>query len=505
MLICHVRKPACRSKPCRTCNRRPRTNTPQKTSIVVTVVIISTIAIEKPAVVIATLVRMTYAPAAHPIRNQSAQDFLCVEHAPHVCRSPGCFASVESCPSRLARSASLRYRGAVIKSSNERADVVIVGAGVIGASVAYHLAKRGAGSILVVEKESAPGRGSTGRATGGYRAQYSSDINVRLSLIARDSLRRFSEETGVDPGYRPVGYLWIASTPDEYDDLVQARTIQRNAGLDDAQLLDPNQVVEKNPFVQRAGIIGGAFCQTDGFIRPLDILHGYMEASQRLGARFVFNTNICGFERTSEGRIHTVITENGSTIETQAVIDAGGAWACDIARLAGFDLPVVPLRRQVALTEPCNRLPDDMPLSIFMSDGFHLRVRDGRVMLLRPTPGHPEDPYDTRVEKAWLEEIIQIAKQRIPCLTDVRIDANLCWAGLYEMSPDKHAILGPTPGCPNLYLVNGSSGHGVMHSPALGLLLSEIIMDGKASSLDVFPLRPSRFAEGKPIAASDRL
>lgn len=390
-------------------------------------------------------------------------------------------------------------------SSREHADVVIVGAGVIGASVAYHLAKRRAGSILVVEKESAPGRGSTGRATGGYRAQYSTEINVQLSLLAREALRRFTEETGVDPGYRTVGYLWIATSEEEIDDLARANAIQHKIGLHEATLLDPNAVCNKNPFIRQNGILGGAFCQTDGFIRPLDILRGYVEAARLLGVRFAFDTTISDFEKTADGRIHTVLTERGQTIETHAVVDAGGAWAQGIAKLAGVDLPVVPLRRQVALTEPCHRLPDDMPLTIFMNDGFHLRVRDERVMLLWPTPGRTEDPYDTVVDTAWLEEVARLAVERIPCLSGVQIDPALSWGGLYEMSPDKHAILGLAPGCPNLYLVNGSSGHGVMHSPALGKLLAEIMVDGKASSLDTFPLRPSRFVEGDLISVSDRL
>ncbi len=386
-----------------------------------------------------------------------------------------------------------------------RADVVVIGAGVIGASVAYHLAKRGARSILVVEKESTVGCGSTGRATGGNRAQYSTAINVRLSLLAREALLRFSNETGVDPGYRQVGYLWIASSAEEYADLERAHAIQHACGLNEAILLDPYGVYEKNPFVRKNDIVGGAFCQTDGFIRPLNILQGYVEAAQNLGVRFLFDSEVTGIEKTSDGRIHTIHTKQGLAIETNAVVNAGGALAQGIAKLAGIDLPVTPLRRQVALTEPCNHLPENMPLTIFMEDGFHLRVRDGRVMLLWPTPGNPNDPFDTRVDSKWLDEIARRAADRIPCLSDVRIDPSSCWAGLYEMSPDKHALLGAAPNCPNLYLVNGSSGHGVMHSPALGLLLSEIILDGKSSSLDTFVLRPSRFFEGDSIEVSDRL
>lgn len=390
-------------------------------------------------------------------------------------------------------------------AAREQFDIVIVGGGIIGASVAYHLAKRGIFSILVLERESTLGRGSTGRATGGYRAQYSTEINIQLSLLARESLRRFAEDTGIDSGYWPVGYLWIATNPDEYADLVAAHALQQKNGLREAMLLDAQQVVEKNPFVQTNGIVGGAFCQTDGFVKPLNILRGYAEAAQRNGVVFRHDSRVTSLERGSDGRIQTVFTDNGLAVETKAVVDACGAWAQSIAKMANVDLPVEPLRRQVALTERCDRLPADMPLTIFMKDGFHLRVREDRILLLRPTSDEAADPHGTDVDPVWLEETARIAHERIPCLNGVHVDKENSWAGLYEMSPDKHAILGAAPGCPNLYLANGSSGHGVMHSPALGRLLAEIIVDGKATSLDTSPLRPSRFAEGDLIRASDRL
>jgi len=388
MLICHVGKAASSSQSRGTCNGRPDTNTPQNTAVTVMMVIISTTSIEKPPVVIVSMVRMTYAPTTDTVRNQSAQDPLCIEHALHGCRSPYRFASTESRARRLARRARIRYRGVDMKSDAiEHADVVVIGAGVIGASVAYHLARRGVDSILVVDKESAPGRGSTGRATGGYRAQFSTEINIRLSLLARDALRRFSEETGVDPGYKPVGYLWLATTPEEFEDLVQANALQKKVGLEEATLLDAQAVYQKNPFVRPKGVVGGAFCQTDGFIQPMEILRGYVEAAKRLGVRFAYKTNVIGLGCTDEyDEVHAVHTENGLFITTHAVVNACGAWASSIANVACVDLPVVPLRRQVALTKPCTRLPDDMPLTIFMNDGFHLRVRDGRVMLLWPTP-----------------------------------------------------------------------------------------------------------------------
>ncbi len=166
---------------------------------------------------------------------------------------------------------------------------------------------------------------------------------------------------------------------------------------------------------------------------------------------------------------------------------------------------MTPLRRQVARTVRTKALPWSMPMTIYCGDGFHLRVRDGRVLLLWPTPGVPGHPFDDSVDPVWVEQVTRMAHERLPVLRDVPVDLNCCWAGLYEMSPDKHAILGAAPGCPNFFLVNGSSGHGVMHAPALGHLLAEIILDGKATTIDTTPLRPGRFAENDLNPVSELL
>jgi sarcosine oxidase subunit beta len=179
-------------------------------------------------------------------------------------------------------------------------------------------------------------------------------------------------------------------------------------------------------------------------------------------------------------------------------VNAAGAWAAGLAGHAGVSLPVTPLRRQIAATVPCTLLPPTTPMTIFAGNGFHFRARDGRVLLLWPTPGRPGNPFDISVDRDWIDAVTAMAHRRVPVLRNVAIDVACCRAGLYEMSPDKHAILGPAPGCHNLFLINGSSGHGVMHAPALGQLLAEIMSDGAASSLDVGALRPSRFAEGRP-------
>ena len=373
-------------------------------------------------------------------------------------------------------------------------DVVVVGAGVIGASVAWHLSGLGV-RVLLLEREPEPGKGSTARATGGFRAQYGTDINVRLSLLSREKLRRFIDDTGVDPGYDPRGYLWLARTEAQLAVLRGAQDVQRAAGLMEASMLDLRQIQEVNPYIRIDGLAGAAFCPTDGYIRPLDILRGYLRGAQvRTSAR------VTGLRRRGS-RIEAVQLADGSEIPAGAVVDAAGPWAGPVARLAGVDVPVAPLRRQVGSTVDTEVLPAAMPMTVWVEDAFHVRARDGRVLLVWPTPGDPRDPESTAVEQDWLEQVREKAAERVPPLAGIPVDPARSWAGLYEMSPDQHALLGRAPECDNLYLCNGSSGHGVMHSPALGQLLAEIIVHGQSRSLDVEALRPSRFAEGRPNRA----
>jgi sarcosine oxidase subunit beta len=384
------------------------------------------------------------------------------------------------------------------------ASVVIIGAGVIGASVAYHLARRGWRDILVLDRSHGPGQGSTGKATGGFRAQYATPINVRLSLLSRDKLRCFAEETGGDAGYVPAGYLWLASTPSELEVLRTARKVQHQEGLTEAVEVGPEDIVRLNPAVALDEVIGGAFCPSDGFIRPLGIVEGYLAAARRLGVELEWRVELTGLRRSQDNRVEMVETSRGP-VSSEAVVNAAGPWAAQVAQWAGLDLPVAPLRRQVAATAPTDLLPDTMPMTIFTTDGFHLRVRDGRILLLWPTPGVPGRPFDTAVDGEWINAVLAKAHRRVPALRGAVIDQGASWAGLYEVSPDKHALLGAAPTCPNLFLVNGCSGHGVMHAPALGQLLAELMSDGAVSTLDASPLRPSRFAEGDLNPVSELL
>jgi sarcosine oxidase, subunit beta len=375
-----------------------------------------------------------------------------------------------------------------------RADIVVIGAGVVGCSVAYHLARAGMPAVIVVDR----GGGSTERATGGFRAQFATAVNVRLSVLSLEKLHRFAAETGIEPGYTPCGYLFVARTQSELDRLRAALAVQRAAGYDAARELSSEGVLACNRHLAPEAIVGGSFSPTDGFLRPTEIQRGYREAASRLGVQFLASTVRRLAQRA--GRIFEVATDAGA-IACGAVVNAAGPWAASVARLAGVEVPVVPLRRQVAVTRPTDALPASMPMTVF-ADGFHLRVRDARILLLQPS-SPASDAFDVSVDPAWLDDVLTTARVRIPCLRDVHLDSS--YAGLYEMSPDEHALLGPAPGVENLLLVNGSSGHGVMHAPALGQLAAELLTIGEARALDISALRPSRFAEGRANPSSSLL
>jgi sarcosine oxidase, subunit beta len=373
------------------------------------------------------------------------------------------------------------------------ADVVIVGGGVVGWSVAHHLARSGAGRIVVVDA----GRGSTERATGGFRAQFATEINVRLSLLSLEKLLTFQAETGVDPGYVPAGYLFLTETEAQQARLRTAMSVQRAAGSSAAVEVALDEVQRRNPWLVLDGLWGAVFSSVDGFIRPLEIRRGYRRAAVAGGVVELEDTVEAIV--TQGGRVEEVRTAR-QRISTAQVVNAAGAWAGRVGALAGVEVPVVPLRRQVAVTVPTNAIPAGAPMTIF-PDGFHFRVRDGQVLLLQPS-APAADPFDVSVDPAWVEQLRASAQGRVPALKAVAVAST--YAGLYEMSPDEHALLGPSEELPEFFLVNGSSGHGVMHSPALGQLAAEMLR-GVPPTLDVQVLRPGRFRDGQPNPAQPLL
>src|SRR5437764_9928325 len=265
-----------------------------------------------------------------------------------------------------------------------RNDVVIVGAGVIGCSVAYHLAARGCRNILVVDRGADFGAGSSPLATGGFRAQFGSGINVRLSLLSREKLLRFRDEVGADPGFAQHGYLFLARSEHALRQMEKAQRIQRAAGLEDGRMISAAEAREINPAIGDEEVIGGAYSPTDGFIRAMQILRGYADAARRLGVRFDFGVEVEQLD-----------------LDAGAVVNARGAWAGP---------PVEPLRRCVAATVPTTALPDTMPMTIWADDGYHLRMRDGRALLLW-SDAAPRG-FEARVSDEWIEEVARLTRAR---------------------------------------------------------------------------------------------
>jgi sarcosine oxidase subunit beta len=375
----------------------------------------------------------------------------------------------------------------------KHASVAVVGGGVVGASVAYHLAKRGVRDIVIFDRTDAPGNGSTGCATGLFRAQFASRANVALSLVSREKLRALRDETGIDSGYVPAGHLWIASSERTMELLRNALAVQHSAGLDEAEEIAARDVARLNPAIVANDAIGGAWCHTDGYIRPMDILRAYLGAADRLGVKAEWGVDVCEIIFGKDFRASEISTSEGN-VSVDCVVNAAGPWAGALRCGARLGVPVHPAKRQAALSERHHALPDQMPMTIFADTGFQVGVHDGRMILLGPSPSDA-NPFDLTIDNEWLSSVRAEGARRLPKLANLEIDAAKCMAGLYDMSPDGHAILGPAPWCENVFLANGSSGHGVMHAPALGQLLSEIICDGVASSIDVSPLRPTRFSE----------
>jgi len=388
----------------------------------------------------------------------------------------------------------------MIRSS---ADTVILGGGIIGAAIAWHLTQRRGGTVRVLERSAQPAAGSTGRATGGFRAQYGTAINVQLSLLALDQLNTFHDVHGVDPEYMPVGYLFMARSRDTFEVLREAQRVQHEAGYTDGYVVSPDDITRLSPAVDASQFLGGVFAQRDGYLNPKAILNGLLASAERYGARISFDAPCTQLELDGD-RIVAVHTPT-ERIACARVINAAGAWAAQVGELAGVTIPVTPRRRQVAVTVPTAALPADTPMTIVADDGFHLRVRGDRILLLWPNDTETTDPFDTSVDPSWLAAIRARTIDVLPALRDVAIEAPSSWAGLYEMSPDRHLIFGATHEVPNLLLANGSSGHGVMHALAIGQLMAELVIDGHAHTLDMTSLAPDRFVRGGAIAGPDLL
>lgn len=380
----------------------------------------------------------------------------------------------------------------------KKAEILIIGGGVVGASVAFHLAERGARDVLILERAGSQGTGSTGRATGGVRAQFETEINIKMSLYSLEFFRRWE----YDCEYEPRGYLFFAATEKGAQYLRQNVEKQRALGVTGVEIVDRQTISEICPILNCDDILAGSFGANDGFINPLAVMRGFTEKALEKGARIEFETEAAAIE-TRGGKVRAVETNKGR-IECEKVVLCAGAWVQALARTAGVELPVVPQRRQIVWARSESGLPENLPMVIDLETGFHFRpARDfvnpvrspNDVLFAYPDP-EEKDSFNTDFDPSFIDKVYERARSRSPFLYRTKPVREKCRAGLYENTPDHHAILG---GCAveGLYFANGFSGHGVMHSPATGRALAEIILDGESRFLDVSCLSLERFEKGR--------
>ena len=376
----------------------------------------------------------------------------------------------------------------------ETADVVIVGGGIVGASIAYHLTAAGCRSVLVIERETSQGKGSTGKSMGGVRAQFATPVNIQMSMYSIPFYAAFEETLGYPCGYRPQGYLFVATRDAHMKYLSANLERQVKLGLRTARLVSAEEIRSTYPQLKGDDIVGGSFCASDGFVDPYSAMNGFMNWALEQGARIWKNTQVTEIkvERT---RVTAVKTTRG-TVETNTVVNAAGAWAAEVGAMAGVDLPIEPLRRMLVPTEPFDQFPHTAPMIIDMSNGFHFRPESLGFLLAwndpEETPG-----FKTDFEPSFIEKVLTRAAERVPVFENLAVNPKRAWAGLYEVTPDHHCILGAVDEVRGFFLANGFSGHGVMHAPSTGKILSDLILTGSTDVVNPELLSVNRFATGR--------
>ena len=369
------------------------------------------------------------------------------------------------------------------------ADIVIIGGGVIGNSIAYHLAKMGyARATMVLEKDQL-GFGSTGKCAGGIRQQFSSEVNVRLSMSSLKFFEHFEERTGYPAHLQQNGYLILASTEEEIDSFSKNVAMQRKLGLE-VYLLSVQEVKALMPQLNLEHVRGATYCPSDGFADPSSVVLGFSQFARRRGVCICEHTEVIGIEPV--GRDMKKVITNQGEYQTPIVIDAAGAFAGQVARMVGLDIPIRPCRRHIFFTEPVSDIEKESPMTIDLHNGFWFRKEGcGLIFGMR----NPKDKavFDTSVDWSFLREsLAEVACDRLPLIADLGI-AN-AWAGLHADTPDSQAILGRVPEIEGFFLACGFSGHGFMHSPAVGRLLARMVL-GRKPSLDVASLSIDRLSK----------
>jgi len=372
---------------------------------------------------------------------------------------------------------------------NKSADVVVVGGGIIGLSTAFNLARMKYGRIIVVEKEMFLGSGATSKCAGGVRAQFTTKVNIEMSMKSEEILVNFEEITGYPAVYDQVGYMFLLSDDKELAEFTKSVELQRSLGLQ-VDLIDPPEINKLAPRVRTDDIIKATFCPQDGLADPNDLIQGYASAARKNGVKILVETEVTGLKIEGD-TVRGVITKGGE-IDSPLIINAAGPYAGVIGEMAGVTLPVEPVKRQIVTTGALDFVGPTFPMVVDVKSGLYFH-REAPGLLLGWADTSVKPAFDESVDPDYTDNILMKALDRVPDLETAEVSKS--WAGLYETTPDHHAVISFSKDVKGLFFNNGFSGHGLMHAPAAGLVAAELIC-GKETSVDISPLSEERFAKG---------
>ena len=371
-------------------------------------------------------------------------------------------------------------------ANGESSEVVVVGGGVMGASTAYHLAKAGQRDVVLLEREPFFGQGATGRCAGGIRYQFSTEINVRLSQHSLPMLDAFEAETGQAIDVRHCGYLFLLTHEADVATFEQNVALQHRLGVQ-TEWLTGAEIRRRLPLMALDDVLGGTWHAPDGLADPNGVVMGYVNGARRMGVKLFNSVAVTAIDVRGYA-VYGVETSQGR-IETRIVVNAAGPWAASVGQMAGIDLPIVPVRRQWLTTTPLPQIPDDFPFVIDFAQSLYFHREVAGLLTGMSNPSEPAG-FDQSVDRDWELTAMEAAVKRLPLLETAGLAARV--AGLYEVTPDAHPILGSTP-VKGFYVCAGFSGHGFMHGPICGKLMAEEILTGRAATLNIDPLRCDRF------------
>jgi sarcosine oxidase subunit beta len=368
------------------------------------------------------------------------------------------------------------------------AEVVIIGGGAIGASIAFHLAEAGVRDVVLLERGDLGG-GSTCKAAGGVRAQFSDRINIELGARSLEAFARFGRRPGQEIDLHRVGYLFLLSTPGDVKSFERDVELQNELGVT-SRMIDVAEAAALSPLIDTDGLLAAAYSPDDGHCTPESVVLGYARAARRHGATLLTGVTVTGLDVIGD-RVRTVRTDRGP-ITAGAVICAAGAWSAAIGEMAGTALPVTPLRRQIIFTEPMPELTGVVPFTIDFSSTFYFH-REGRGLLMGMSDPEQEPGFHLDYSGDWLPRLGAAMGVRAPRLLDVGLRDG--WAGLYEVTPDHNAIIGRSADTVNFLYATGFSGHGFLQAPAVGEVIRDLHLE-RPPVVDVTPLSADRFAAG---------